>query len=374
MFKHAIATVGMSIDEIDTPALLLDLDAFERNLVHLADFGNAHSIQLRPHAKTHKCPEIAGLQIKHGAIGVCCQKVSEAEAMVAGGIKDVLISNEVVGSKKIDRLMNLARESTISVCVDNSENLKAIETAVRQSVVNLSILIEVDVGGNRCGLQPGSAVPKLAQEIVASPFLSFKGLHAYHGGAQHLRNFEERKEAIATATGKVKECVDLLRTEGIECATVTGAGSGTFPFETASGVYNEIQAGSYIFMDADYARNLNQAGENWNDFEHSLFIYSTVMSMKTRRVGIVDAGLKALSVDSGMPIVIDRGEAEYEVAGDEHGKVNLFDSNSTLSLGEKIRLIPGHCDPTINMHDWIIGIRKEKVESIWPITARGPGI
>ena len=373
MFEHTIATVGMSIDEIDTPALILDLDPFERNLTHLADFGNAHSIQLRPHAKTHKCPEIACLQIKHGAIGVCCQKVSEAEAMVAGGIKDVLISNEVVGSKKIDRLINLARESTISVCIDNSENLKAIETAARQSVVNLSILIEVDVGGNRCGVKPGLAVSKLAQEISASSFLTFKGLHAYHGGAQHIRNFEERKAAIDTATGKVKACVDLLRSEGIECETVTGAGSGTFPFETASDVYNEIQAGSYIFMDADYARNLNQAGEKWNEFEHSLFIYSTVMSLKSRRVGIVDAGLKALSVDSGMPTVIDRGEADYEAAGDEHGKVILGDSHSALSLGEKLRLIAGHCDPTINMHDWIICIRKDKVESIWPITARGPG-
>lgn len=373
MDKHTVATVGMSIDEVDTPALLLDLDPFEKNLNRLADFGNTHSIRLRPHAKTHKCPEIARLQIKHGAIGVCCQKVSEAEAMVAGGIQDVLISNEVVGANKINRLVNLAREATISVCVDNLENLKAIEVAARHSGVNLFILIEVDVGGNRCGVKPGVAVPELAKEIVSSTFLSFKGIHAYHGKAQHIRNFDKRKTAIDTATGKVKSCIELLRNEGIECETITGAGSGTFPFETDGGVYNEIQAGSYIFMDADYAKNLNRTGGTWSDFEHSLFIYSTVMSLKSRRVGIIDAGLKALSVDSGMPTVVDRGNAEYEVSGDEHGKVSLGNLGSDLSLGEKLRLIPGHCDPTINMHDWIIGIRKGEVESLWPITARGPG-
>ena len=373
MLEHTIATIGMPVDEVDTPALLLDLDAFERNLKDLADFANTHSVRLRPHAKTHKCPEIARLQVKHGAVGVCCQKVSEAEAMVEGGIEDVLVSNEVVGANKIERLVHLAKRGTVSVCVDNSENLEAIEAAARKSAANLFVLIEVEVGGGRCGVKPGPSVLELARKITASSILSFKGLHAYHGGAQHIRSFEERKSAIDDAADKVKACLDLLRNEGIECEIVTGAGSGTFPFETASGVYNELQAGSYIFMDADYARNLGETGGHWSDFAHSLFVYSTVMSLNSRRVGIVDAGLKALSVDSGMPTVAHRGDAEYTVAGDEHGRVSLGDSGPDLSLGEKIHLIPGHCDPTVNMHDWIVGIRNGSVESLWPVAARGPG-
>ncbi len=374
MTEYSIATLGMPIDEIDTPALLLDLDAFERNLKFLAKFAEEKSIRLRPHAKTHKCPAIARIQVEHGAVGVCCQKVSEAEAMVEGGIEDVLVSNEVVGPKKIERLVHLAKRGTLSVCVDNLENLKAINEAAHKLDAKLSVLIEVDVGGGRCGVKLGPEALELARKVSSASALSFKGLQAYHGRAQHIRSVEDRKSAIDSAVDKVKVCLELFEKDGIPCEIVTGAGSGTYPIETSSGVYNELQAGSYIFMDADYGRNLGENGQPWSDFEHSLFVYSTVMSLNSGRVGIVDAGLKALSVDSGMPAVARRGDAEYSAAGDEHGRVSLGDSVPDLSLGEKICLIPGHCDPTVNMHDWIVGIRNDMVETLWPVSARGPGV
>ena len=356
MSQRAPAAIGQKLEEVDTPALVLDLDAFEKNLDTL-NSAVAGKVRVRPHAKTHKCPDVAKRQIALGAVGMCCQKVSEAEAMVEGGVKDVLVSNEIVGAPKLKRLAELSRRAKIGVCVDNAEN-------VRQLKGDLDVYIEIDVGMRRCGVPPGAPAVALAKEILKNG-LRFAGLQAYHGRAQHMRSMEERHAVIETAAQHVQHTKRLLKEAGIDCPIVTGAGSGTFMLEVEAGAWNEIQCGSYAFMDVDYAKN--EWAAPLPRFEHALFVLSTVMSRPSAEVAIVDAGLKASSVDSGMPGVWQK-ELRYTHASDEHGWV---EGRNPPALGEKLLLVPGHCDPTINLYDWYVCVRRGRVEALWPITARG---
>jgi D-serine deaminase-like pyridoxal phosphate-dependent protein len=364
------ARIGDHLSAVDTPALLLDLDAFERNLRTLPETLAGRPVQLRPHAKSHKCPEVALRQIALGAVGVCCQKVSEAEALVQGGVSDVVIVNEVVGAPKLARLACLAGTARIGVCVDDAGNLGDVAAAAAEAGSRLDVLVEVNVGGNRCGVDPGPDVVNLARRIAEASPLRFAGLHAYHGSAQHIRDYGQRGAAIAGAVDKLRTVITLLDSEGLRPDVVTGAGTGTYLFESASDIYTEIQPGSYIFMDADYGRNLDRDGQPVRVFEQSLFILATVMSQARAGRAIVDAGLKAHSVDSGMPLVADVAGARYTRPSDEHGTIEL-DGPGTVALGQKIRLIPGHCDPTVNLYDWFVAYRGEHVEALWRIAARG---
>ena len=360
---RAPASLGERLEEVDTPALILDLDAFEKNLSTLKDsVGNA--VRVRPHAKTHKCPEVAKRQIALGAVGACCQKVSEAEAMVEGGIGDVLVSNEVVGARKLERLAALSRRAHIGVCVDNAENIRQLETCGAK----LDVYVEIEVGMKRCGVPPGEPAVALARQVVASG-LRFAGLQAYHGRAQHFRTVQERREVIEAAARHVFHTRKLLDEAGIPCPVVTGAGSGTYMLEVQSGAWDEIQPGSYAFMDADYARN--EWAAPLPRFEHALFVLTTVMSRPSAQLAIVDAGLKASSVDSGMPGVWRKPGLAYTHASDEHGWLEAPQGRELPALGEKLLLVPGHCDPTINLYDWYVCIRGGIVEALWPITARG---
>ncbi|NIO39912.1 MAG: DSD1 family PLP-dependent enzyme, partial [Burkholderiales bacterium] len=301
------AEVGTALTEVDTPALLLDLDAFESNLQRLDASLQGSKVRVRPHAKSHKCPEIALRQMAHGAVGVCCQKVTEAEAMVAGGIPDVMVSNQVVGHRKINRLIALAHRARVSVLVDDAANVAALGEAAAKSNVKLNVLVEVDVGANRCGIAPGEPARRLAGAVAANSHLNFRGIHAYQGAAQHVRSADERRELIDRAIDLVSATIAAIGKDGVDCEIVTGAGTGTYLLEAASNIYNEIQPGSYIFMDADYARNLGEDGKPVHSFLHSLFVWTMVMShAKPGRI-VVDAGLKALSVDSGMPLVAELG-------------------------------------------------------------------
>jgi 3-hydroxy-D-aspartate aldolase len=355
MSVRAPARVGDRLEDVDTPALILDLDAFEKNLATLKD-SVKDRVRVRPHAKTHKCPDVAKRQIALGAVGMCCQKVSEAEAMVEGGVKDVLVSNEVVGAKKLQRLAALSRRAKIGVCVDNAEN-------VAQLKGDLDVYIELEVGMRRCGVEPGEAVVALAKQIIKHH--RFAGLQAYHGRAQHMRSMEERHAVIERAAQHVQHTKRLLAQAGIPCPIVTGAGSGTYMLEVEAGAWDEIQCGSYAFMDVDYAKN--EWAAPLPRFEHALFVYATVMSRAPDRA-IVDAGLKASSVDSGMPGVWQRDGVRYTHASDEHG---WLEGAPLPPLGEKVLLVPGHCDPTINLYDWYVCVRRGVVEALWPITARG---
>lgn len=365
-----LPAVGAPLVEVETPALLIDLDAFETNLRLMQESIANFAGELRPHAKTHKCPTIALAQIAHGAVGVCCQKVSEAEALVDGGVCDVLISNQVVGGKKLARVATLAQRARISICVDDAQQVTALEEAmVRAGNATLAVLVEIDVGAKRCGVAPGEPAVRLAKFIGEKQHLHFAGLQAYHGSAQHRRSVEERRAAIALAAELAGQTRDLLHAAGIECPKITGGGTGTFLFEAGSNVYNELQAGSYVFMDADYAAN-EWIGSGQPPFQHSLFVWTTVMSRTPGVRAVVDAGLKSSSVDSGLPKLADATPAAYVNVSDEHGVIAL-NGAPDYPLGHKLKLIPGHCDPTVNMHDHFICIRNDRVEAIWPITARG---
>jgi D-serine deaminase-like pyridoxal phosphate-dependent protein len=364
------AAIGARVEDVDTPALLLDLDAFEYNLRKLNETLGGARVRVRPHAKSHKCAPLALRQIALGAVGVCCQKVSEAQALVDGGVGDVLIANEVIGAPKLARLAALARRAKVGVCVDDLANVADLDRAAREAGTRLDVYVEVDVGARRCGVEPGEPALRLAQAISRAGNLRFAGIHAYHGAAQHLRTPAERSAAIAQAVEKVRATVALLEASGLRAEIVTGAGTGTYTLEATSRVYNEIQPGSYVFMDADYGRNLGEDGQPVHTFRHSLFILATVMSHPTPQRAIVDVGLKAHSVDSGMPTVVGVEGARYTRASDEHGVIELAGPGDA-KLGQKVRLIPGHCDPTVNLYDWLVCYRGERVEEIWPISARG---
>jgi 3-hydroxy-D-aspartate aldolase len=363
MTQAAPARIGERLEDVDTPALIVDLDAFEKNIATMkAAVGDR--VRVRAHAKTHKCPEIARRQVAAGAVGVCCQKVSEAEAMVDGGVTDVLVSNEVVGGRKLERLAALSRRARIGVCVDDAQNIRDLAS----TGAKVDVYVEIDVGMGRCGVPAGEPALQLAQEIRKHPNLRFAGLQAYQGRAQHFRSNEERKSAIGEAAAAVLRTNDLLEQNGIDCPIVTGAGSGTFMFEVQSGTWDEIQAGSYVFMDADYARN--EWAAPLPRFEHALFVLCTVMSRPGAQLAVVDAGLKASSLDSGMPTVWQRANLTYKKASDEHGVIEIG-AGKAPALGEKLLLVPGHCDPTVNLYDWYVCVRKGVVEALWPITARG---
>jgi 3-hydroxy-D-aspartate aldolase len=365
------AEIGAPVDDIDTPALVVDLDALDRNIARMAEFACTTGVRVRPHAKTHKSVAIALRQIAQGAVGQCVQKVGEAEALVRGGVKDVLVSNQVVGDRKLRRLAALAQDATIALCFDSPEQVDAASQVAKDFGIELGGLVEIEVGMERCGIAPGKDAAVLARRIADAPNLKFRGLQAYHGRAQHLPTYQQRAQAIASAIDCVRETLDALRADGLSCEIVTGAGTGTFAFEAESGVYNELQVGSYVFMDTEYARIGNKDGGLYTAFEHSLFVLTTVISVPADDRAIVDAGLKSYSGEKGPPWVHGREDVEVTNISDEHGKLKIGPKAKRLRLGEKVWLIPGHCDPTVNLHDWYVGVRRGRVEALWPITARG---
>lgn len=367
------AAIGMDEKDIQTPCLVLDLDALERNVAKMGRFAQEMGVRHRVHGKMHKSVDVALLQEKlGGSCGVCCQKVSEAEVFARGGIKDVLVSNQVRDPAKIDRL---ARIPTLGartiVCVDEVANVADLSAAAVRHGTQIECLVEIDCGAGRCGVTTTPAVVEIAQAIDAAPGLRFAGLQAYQGAMQHLDSYDDRKAKIDIAVAQVRDAVEGLKAVGLECDIVGGGGTGSYYFEGNSGVYNELQCGSYAFMDADYGRILDKDGKriDQGEWENALFILTSVMSHAKADKAIVDAGLKAQSVDSGLPVVFGRDDVTYVKCSDEHGVV--ADPDGVLKVNDKLRLVPGHCDPTCNVHDWYVGVRNGKVETLWPVSARG---
>lgn len=233
-------------------------------------------------------------------------------------------------------------------------------------------MVELDCGGGRCGVATPEAALAIAQAIQAAPHLKFSGLQAYQGAAQHIRSFAERNDKMNVAIALVKATVELLKQQGISCDIVAGGGTGTYYFESNSGVYNELQCGSYAFMDADYQRDLDAKGQLISEFSHALFLLTSIMSRPSAERAICDAGLKVQSLDSGLPTIFGRDDIEYTKCSDEHGVIE--DPHNALKINEKLRLVPGHCDPTCNLHDWYVGVRNGKVEVVWPVSARGKSL
>ncbi len=380
------ARVGDPVAAIATPALVIDLDAMDRNLHRMADFARSRGLRLRPHAKMHKCVQIAHRQIAAGAVGVCVQKLSEAQALAAGGIDDIFISNELIDEAKLAELAQLARWVKLSVCVDSVLGVERLAAAVRAAGSVVQVFVEVDVGQGRCGV-PATAAGALAHQVVAHapaagtvpgrPLgggLVFAGLQAYHGRAQHLRQPGERAQAIARALTLVRTAQASVTAGGIACPLVTGAGTGSFVHEAASGVYGELQAGSYLFMDRDYADNEPDPGAPV--FEHALFVKSQVMSRAAAHA-VIDAGHKAHAIDAGpprvwgRPLLASNGGDEHTVLTDAPGA----DVSALPALGDTVWLVPGHCDPTVNLHGHLVAVRgglsSGVVEAIWAVEARG---
>ena len=378
--------IGQPVAAIDTPALVVDLDAMQRNLGRMAEFARKHGILWRPHAKMHKSSAIAKLQLQAGAAGVCVQKTSEAEAMVAGGVFNVYISNEVVAPGKLARVAELAHRvvgegGQLAIAVDSAEGVRRLASAMNArrragEMAVIDVFVEIDVGQGRCGVRPGRSAAELVHEIRRHPALRFAGLQAYHGKAQHLRSPQARHEAIATVVQDVLFTKKLIEADGVPVELVTGAGTGSMVCEAASGVYGELQAGSFLFMDADYAANERDPAQP--QFEHALFVKAQVMSSGLLHA-VCDAGHKSHAIDSGLPRVLTlepTGELEYGNGGDEHGILRPVNGNQWVPrLDETVWLIPGHCDPTVNLHNHLVGvsggIEKGRVEKIIRVDARG---
>ena len=368
------ALPGMDEADIQTPCLIIDLDALERNVKKMGILSKEMGVRHRAHGKMHKSVDVAKLQeTLGGSVGICCQKVSEAEVFVRGGIKDVMVSNQVCDLVKIDRLARLPKlGARILVCVDDPENVANLATAAQKHGTELECLVEIDCGAGRCGVITSQDVVNIAKLIDAAEGLKFAGIQAYQGAMQHMDLYNDRKEKIDIAVEMVDSAVTALKSQDLECDIVGGGGTGSYYFEGNSGVYNELQCGSYAFMDADYGRILDKDGKriDQGEWENALFILTSVMSHSKADKAIVDAGLKAQSVDSGLPTVFGRTDkVEYLKCSDEHGVVG--DPDGVLKVNDKLKLVPGHCDPTCNVHDWYVGVRGGKVETLWPVSARG---
>ena len=366
------AVIGGSVDTIDTPALVIDLDAMQHNLAVMAAFAREHKLRLRPHAKMHKCAAIAKLQIAAGAVGVCVQKLSEAEALADAGINDIYISNEVIAPHKLARLAQLAGRITLAVAVDSALGITRLGEALEAAGSSVNVFVEIDVGQGRCGVAP-TAAGALAHQVVAQG-LRFAGLQAYNGRAQHLRDAGERDAAVRHSVALARAAQASITASGIACPLVTGAGTGSFALDAQSGLYGELQPGSYLFMDADYADN--ELGASAPRFEHALFVKTQVVSRSSAHA-VVDAGHKSHAIDSGLPRVWQH-ELDYANGGDEHGIVRPNETATRAELprlGDTLWLVPGHCDPTVNLHDHYIVVRgglvSGVIEAIWPIDSRG---
>ncbi|MDP6969818.1 MAG: DSD1 family PLP-dependent enzyme [Gammaproteobacteria bacterium] len=365
------ALPGMDEADIQTPCLVVDLDALENNIRTMGQYVAEMGVRHRIHGKMHKSVDIALLQERLGnSCGVCCQKVSEAEVFARGGIKDILVSNQVRDPVKINRMAQLPKLGARTICcVDDIDNVAELSAAAQANDVVIECLVEIDCGAGRCGVAGGQPVVDLALAIAAAPGLKFAGLQAYQGAMQHLQSYAERKQKIDIAVAMVKASIDLLNAQGLSCDIVGGGGTGSYYFEGNSGVFNELQCGSYAFMDADYQTIHDAQDQPISEFANALFILTSIMSHAKADKAICDAGLKAQSVDSGLPYIFGRKDVEYIKCSDEHGVIS--DPDAVLKINDKLRLVPGHCDPTCNVHDYYVGVRNGKVETLWPISARG---
>ena len=367
------AHIGMAYEDIQTPCLILDLDALERNVKKMGDYARKHNMRHRAHGKMHKSVDVLKLQMEQGgAIGVCCQKVSEAEVFARAGVKDILVSNEVRDPAKIDMLAKMPKHGgRVIVCVDDVANVADLSRAASKHGTTLDVFVEIDCGAGRCGVTTAAAVVEIAKAVAAAPGLRFLGIQAYQGAMQHLDDYAARQ-------GQARRCRRPGQ-GGRRRPHRRGAGARAhlrrrhrqLLFQSNSHVYNELQCGSYAFMDADYGRIKDKDGDriDHGEWENALFILTSVMSHAKPHLAVCDAGLKAQSVNSGLPFVFGRDDVKYIKCSDEHGVIE--DPSSVHKINEKLRLVPGHCDPTCNVHDWYVGVRNGKVESLWPVSARG---
>jgi D-serine deaminase-like pyridoxal phosphate-dependent protein len=356
---------GVLVDQLDTPALLVDLDALERNIQKMTDFFAGRPAALRPHAKTHKCPQIALRQLRAGAIGITCAKVGEAEVMVEAGITDILIANQVTGEIKIDRLTELARRCDMMVAVDDAANVQALSQACRAKGATLRVLVEVDIGMGRCGIAPGSAAVELARAVSGAPNLQFLGLMGYEGHLVLVKDPDERERRVREAFGLLRDTANQLAAIGLPVEIVSGGGTGTYDVTSDCPPVTEVQAGSYVFMDSTYCGVRPE-------FEPSLTVLTTVVSRPVPERAVVDAGLKAMTKELGWPRPLEAEAASLRYLSEEHGVLDLSAPEAvSWRPGDRVRFLPSHCCTTVNLYDSLHVIQDGRLVEVWPIAARG---
>jgi 3-hydroxy-D-aspartate aldolase len=356
---------------LNTPALVIDRDALDRNINAMAAFAKANGLKHRPHAKTHKSVDIARLQMAAGALGVCCAKLGEAEALGAQGINAILITSPVVTPQAIARLAALhERIGDLMVVADNPENVAALAVAIKDASRPLPILVDIDPGIRRTGVSSPQAAVALAQAIAAAPSLRFAGVQYYCGAQQHIEKYEERRAAIVELTAYLTSVIDQLKAAGLAPKIISGGGTGTHRIDASLGVFTELQVGSYVFMDRQYG-DCDLGGEGAQPFERALFVDAHVISANSQGMATIDAGFKALSTDGGSPNVVSGApeNAMFVFMGDEHGALIAMDH--AFRIGDAVSLSPPHCDPTVNLYDAYHIVREGTLIDIWPVTARG---
>jgi len=369
---HYRGFLKKSVQELPTPALLIDLDIFEHNLQALANYMKSRPVTFRPHAKAHKSPAIGKLQLASGATGLCAAKLGEADVLVRGGIRDVLITAEVVGPLKIQRLMGLlAITPDVKAVVDSEQNAIDLSTAALASKRKLKVAIDVNVGQNRTGLSTPEDVVALAQIIAKQKGLDLIGLQGYGGNNQHVMGFENRKAREVSSNEKVVAARHALEKAGFSVQMVSVGGTGSYNIDADFPGITEIQPGSYVFMDSHYNKIGGRDQPDFSEFGNSLSVLTTVISRAVSGRAIVDAGGKALSTDESVPEPIGLTGATYGVAGDEYGALRLQNPSRDLKVGDQLQIMPGHCDTTVNLHNVFFGVRKGVVEHVWPIEGRG---
>ncbi len=364
MLKSEI--IGRPLADVDTPALVIDADVMEQNIARMAEF-MASTAKLRPHAKTHKSPIVAQKQIDAGAVGITCAKLGEAEALVEGGIRDILIANQIVGAHKISRLVRLARHADIAVAVDTIDNARAISNAALEAGSTVRVLIEVNVGMDRCGVEPGGPAVELAKQAADLPGLRFFGIQSYEGHLVMLAGHDNRAERVRAAMAPVIETRRMIEAAGIPVTAISGGGTGTFDITSRIEGFDEIQAGSYVFMDAKYSSVEGPDAV----FRPAIFLWSTIVSRPTEERAVADIGLKTATPEMGLPVLADYRDSTTVSLSEEHVKLRLEGEAQSLKVGDKVRFQPGHVCTTVNLHDEYIVTRNGVVEAVWPVAARG---
>jgi D-serine deaminase-like pyridoxal phosphate-dependent protein len=359
--------------ELSTPALLVDLDRLQANIDKMAEHCRVSGCALRPHAKTHKCPEVARRQLAAGARGISVATVPEAEAMVAAGITGVLLTSPIVEPAKIARMVALARKDpSVMLAVGHPREVDLLAEAVMAQAVRLNVLVDLDVGDHRTGIAPGRGALELAQRIERCKSLRLRGLQAYSGRSSHVIGFPERKATSREAMGRAIETRDQFRAKGLDSAILSGGSTGTYNIDSELPGGVELQAGSYVFMDNGYRAIGSRSGHSdYDDFTASLTVLTTVVSASTPGRVTVDAGIKAFATDSGgKPRCKDREGLNYQFGGDEFGVITAQPGATLPELGDRLEFFVTHCDPTVNLYDRIYAVRGDAVEAVWPVVAR----
>jgi len=350
--------------EISTPALIVDYDILQRNIKNMAEFARKNHIALRPHVKTHKCPNIAHMQLEAGAEGICVAKVSEAEVFAANGFKDILIANELVSPEKIQRLLELNKSTRTMVAVDAKENIEDLNKFASKADQELEVLIDVNVGLNRTGVEPSAPALELAKLIEQSSHLTLLGLQAYEGHLTYLKDFNQKEERTNACMKRTVETKELIEREGIACPVITAAGSGTYMITGKYPGITEIQPGTYVFND-------HHIHSVVPELEIALTVLTTINNTPTKGMITLDMGQKSIINDMGSPLFKGYGKKiKAMVLTEEHCQCT-HGPKLEFNLGDKLEAIPAHVCPTVNLYDFFYVIQKGEIIDKWPISARG---